>query len=52
MKKCLFFVTSILFSVFFVACEKKETKGPIKIAAIEPLSVPYAATGKDIIDGK
>ncbi len=30
---------------------KKETKGPIKIAAIEPLSGPYAAVGKDIIDG-
>ena len=29
----------------------KKAKGPIKIAAIEPLSGPYAAVGKDIIDG-
>ena len=40
-----------LLSLFLVSCEKKETSGPIKIAAIEPLSGPYAAVGKDLIDG-
>ena len=38
-------------SLFLISCEKKETSGPIKIAAIEPLSGPYAAVGKDLIDG-
>ena len=36
--------------ILLSACEKKETSGPIKIAAIEPLSGPYAAVGKDIVD--
>ncbi len=50
MKKFRFLLIT-LFSLFFlIACEKKETTGPIKIAAIEPLSGPYAAVGKDIID--
>ena len=40
-----------LLSLFLISCEKKETSGPIKIAAIEPLSGPYAAVGKDLIDG-
>ena len=45
-------IANIIFClILFSACEKKETKGPIKIAAIEPLSGPYAAVGKDIIDG-
>ena len=39
-----------LLSLFLISCEKKETSGPIKIAAIEPLSGPYAAVGKDLID--
>ena len=44
-------ISNIIFCLIFLfACEKKETKGPIKIAAIEPLSGPYAAVGKDIID--
>ena len=44
-----FFIT--IFSVIFlIACEKKDTSAPIKIAAIEPLSGPYAAVGKDTID--
>ena len=51
MKKFLLILLSISYVVFFTACEKKETKIPIKIAAIEPLSGPYAALGKDIIDG-
>ncbi len=50
MKKFKFLFIA-LFSLFFlISCEKKETTGPIKIAAIEPLSGPYAAVGKDIID--
>ena len=40
----------LLLSIFLISCEKKETSGPIKIAAIEPLSGPYAAVGKDLID--
>ena len=44
-----FFIT-ILSVIFLIACEKKDTSGPIKIAAIEPLSGPYAAVGKDTID--
>ena len=33
------------------ACEKKEVKNEtLKIAAIEPLSGPYAAVGQDIVD--
>ncbi|MDC0651726.1 ABC transporter substrate-binding protein [Alphaproteobacteria bacterium] len=49
----LFFVTSS-FLLLLNSCEKKETteglKDPIRIAAIEPLSGPYAAVGQDIID--
>ena len=49
--KTLIIIFNIIFCLIFLsACEKKETKGPIKIAAIEPLSGPYAAVGKDIID--
>ena len=49
--KTLITIFNILFCLIFIsACEKKETKGHIKIAAIEPLSGPYAAVGKDIID--
>ena len=49
--KTLITISNIIFCLIFLsACEKKETKGPIKIAAIEPLSGPYAAVGKDIID--
>ena len=44
-----FFIT-ILSVIFLIACEKKDTSAPIKIAAIEPLSGPYAAVGKDTID--
>ena len=44
-----FFIFALL-SLFLVSCEKKETSNPIKIAAIEPLSGPYAAVGKDLID--
>ena len=40
----------LLLSIFLISCEIKETLGPIKIAAIEPLSGPYAAVGKDLID--
>ncbi len=40
----------IVFIIILGGCEKKESKGPIKIAAIEPLSGPYAAVGKDAID--
>ena len=44
------FLITIFSLIFLVACEKKETSNPIKIAAIEPLSGPYAAVGQDIID--
>ena len=44
----IFFIS--LLSIFLISCEKKETSTPIKIAAIEPLSGPYAAVGKDLID--
>ncbi len=50
MKNIFILLLLATFSLFSVGCEKKETKGPIKIAAIEPLSGPYAAVGKDIID--
>ena len=50
MKYLKFFLITIFSLFFFIACEKKETSNPIKIAAIEPLSGPYAAVGKDIID--
>ncbi len=32
-----------------ISCEKKDSKSSIKIAAIEPLSGPYAAVGDDLI---
>ena len=50
MKKITIILSAILGIIFLAACEKKETSNPIKIAAIEPLSGPYAAVGKDIID--
>ncbi len=50
MKDYLFIFFAIVCLVLFSGCEKKESKGPIKIAAIEPLSGPYAAVGKDIVD--
>ena len=50
MKYLKFFLITIFSLFFLIACEKKETSSPIKIAAIEPLSGPYAAVGKDIID--
>ena len=50
MKNLKIFFITIFGLIFLIACEKKETSGPIKIAAIEPLSGPYAAVGKDIID--
>ncbi len=46
MKKIIvLFLTFLLFS-----CGKEEAKGPIKIAAIEPLSGPYGAIGQDLIE--
>ena len=51
MKKLTFILIAVLSLVFTTACEKKETSVPIKIASIEPLSGPYAAVGKDIVDG-
>ena len=51
MNRLILIANTIFCLILFSACEKKETKGPIKIAAIEPLSGPYAAVGKDIIDG-
>ena len=37
--------------LFIGACEKKEVKNEtLKIAAIEPLSGPYAAVGQDLIE--
>ena len=37
--------------LFISACEKKEVKNEtLKIAAIEPLSGPYAAVGQDLVD--
>ena len=51
MNRLILIVNTIFCLILFSACEKKETKAPIKIAAIEPLSGPYAAVGKDIIDG-
>ena len=37
--------------LFISACEKKEVKNEtLKIAAIEPLSGPYAAVGQDLIE--
>ena len=50
MKYLKFFLITIFSLFFLIACEKKETSSPIKIAAIEPLSGPYAAVGKHIID--
>ena len=50
MKKITIILSAILGIIFLAACDKKETSNPIKIAAIEPLSGPYAAVGKDIID--
>ncbi len=44
----LIFIIACIF-VSLVSCDKKETKGPVKIAAIEPLSGPYAAVGQDLI---
>ena len=51
MKKYLLNLLSIFVLVFVISCDKKQSEGPIKIAAIEPLSGPYAAVGKDIISG-
>ncbi|MEC8099991.1 MAG: ABC transporter substrate-binding protein [Pseudomonadota bacterium] len=45
----IFFIT-IFSLILLIACEKKDASAPIKIAAIEPLSGPYAAVGKDTID--
>ena len=50
MKHFIFNIIILLGFIFVTACEKKESVGTIKIAAIEPLSGPYAAVGKDIID--
>ncbi len=50
MKKIIYCVIITISLVAISACEKKETKGPIKIASIEPLSGPYASVGKDIVD--
>ena len=37
--------------LFISACEKKEVKNEtLKIAAIEPLSGPYAAVGQDLVE--
>ena len=43
------YLSIFLFLFIFISCEKKESQGPIKIAAIEPLSGPYAAVGSDLI---
>ena len=48
MKKITIILFATLGLIFLTACEKKDTKGPIKIASIEPLSGPYAAVGKDL----
>ena len=54
MKKFLLLIITSSSLLFLISCEKKETKegtnNSIRIAAIEPLSGPYAAVGKDIID--
>jgi len=43
----IFFI--IILSFFLSNCEKKDVKGPIKIALIEPMSGPYAAVGQDML---
>ena len=43
----LFFITVLAF--FLSNCEKKASKGPVKIALIEPMSGPYAAVGQDML---
>ncbi|MBF95722.1 MAG: hypothetical protein CFH34_00743 [Alphaproteobacteria bacterium MarineAlpha9_Bin4] len=50
MQKFKILLITLFGFIYLTACEKKESTGPIKIAAIEPLSGPYAAVGKDIID--
>ncbi len=50
MKKITIILSAILGIVLLTACEKKDTKGPIRIASIEPLSGPYASVGKDLVD--
>ncbi len=50
MKKISLYIILAFASIFLTACEKKETKGPIKIASIEPLSGPYASVGQDLVD--
>ena len=54
MKKLLLFIVTCSSLLFLISCEKKETKeglkDSIRIASIEPLSGPYAAVGKDIVD--
>ena len=45
------FLIAIVSLMFISACEKKEVKNEtLKIAAIEPLSGPYAAVGQDLIE--
>ena len=43
----IFFI--VILSLFLSNCEKKDVKGPIKIAIIEPMSGPYAAVGQDML---
>ena len=43
----IFFI--VILSLFLSNCEKKDAKGPIKIALIEPMSGPYAAVGQDML---
>ena len=50
MKKITIILFATLGIIFLTACEKKDTKGPIRIASIEPLSGPYASVGKDLVD--